>query len=164
MNNDEIRIGYFHESLRMAHHALYSGLLIASIAYFTVISKTSKTGYEIPFINVEVTSLQAFTSAIIAIYMFCGFICAHALHNATQNWNKITDENIARCVLDSPNLFFSNYVYRSALYSIFFTIGALLIKSTIEIEGWRSFVAGTLIATPYFYAFRSADYLREKRQ
>lgn len=160
MKIEELKINYCHDSLNLAQKAVYTGIIVSALAYLSLVSNSLQASYLIPFVNVPVASLKTFSISLVVLYFFCGAICAFGAQRALLNLRAIEDKEIAKCILNSPNIILSNVYLKSILYSIFFLIGVVLVSSVLELKGWQSMISGSIIASPYFYAFRISEYFK----
>lgn len=156
MNIEELKLQYYHESLALAQRSLISGILISAVAYSIVISGEAKPNYLVPFFNIELSSIRTFSITLTALFFLFGLISSYATSKASKIWLEITDKQIANYIRNSPNIFFANTSVKSFLYAVLLTAGTGLAVKLLNIDGWKSIIAGSFLAAPYFWAMRVA--------
>lgn len=160
MDLDEIAINYYHDSLLLAQKALISGITVSGIAYFVAISGESTSPYVVPFLEIEINSLRFFSICLLTIYVACGLLCLYGVQKSIDNWKLITNENLSNRLLNAPNILLAGSFYRACLYGGLFMVGASLSSQILEIEGWKTLLVGSALASPYFTAFQCATDLK----
>jgi hypothetical protein len=154
MNLDDLAITYYHDSLALAQKAIISGITVSGIAYLVAITGIGKASYTIPLIGIEVGSLSYFSISLLCLYFACGILCLHGMLKALNNWLLILDNELSTRLLHTPNILMSGTIPKAVLYGVLFTVGSSLSAQILTIEGWKVYLAGSLVGSPYFYALR----------
>jgi hypothetical protein len=161
MDLDEIAVNYYHDSLGLAQKALISGITVSGVAYFVAISGESKAPYIIPFLEIEVSSLRFFSISLLILYFACGMLCLYGVQKSIDNWKLISKEELSLRLLHVPSILLVGTISRACLYGGLFMVGASLSSQILEIEGWKNSLVGSLLASPYFVAFRCSSDLKD---
>lgn len=164
MDLDELAVEYYHSSLALAQKTLLGGLTVAGVAYLVATTGESRTSYLVPIIGVEVTSFSYFTISLLILFIACGVICSYGISKALDNWRLISDDSLASRLLQVPSLFMLGIVVDSLLYGFLVMVGVSLLDVVLGIDGWKSFVGGSIVTLPYFFAFRLSSDLRYLRK
>lgn len=163
MDLNELAVEYYHSSLDLAQKALLAGLSVAGVAYLVAITGVSRESYAVPLVGVEVESLSYFSISLIILFMACGFICNYGIRKAIDNWNLISNEDLAARLLEVPSLFMLGVVVDALLYGFLFMVGASLFEPIFGVSNWMSLIFGSVVVLPYFLAFSLSSDLRRFR-
>ncbi|WP_409525670.1 hypothetical protein [Nitrincola sp. MINF-07-Sa-05] len=164
MDLNELAMKYYHASLALAQKALLAGLTVAAVAYLVAITGEKKESYLIPLIEIEVASLNYFSISLLILFFACGIACSYGISKALDNWELVTDKNLAFRLLHIPSLFMIGILADSALYGFIFTVGASLSDAMFGFSDWKSFVFGWMVTLPYLIAFRLSSDLRQLKK
>jgi len=164
MDLDDLAVEYYHGSLVLAQKGLLGGLTVAGVAYLVATNGDSSASYLVPIIGIEVTSFSYFTISLLILFIACGVICSYGINKALDNWRLISDDSLASRLLQVPSLFMLGIIVDSLLYGFLVLVGVSLLEAVFGLYGWKSFVGGSIVTLPYFFAFRFSSDLRHLRK
>lgn len=160
MNLDELAIEYYHNSLELAQRSLIAGLTVSGIAYLTAINGERKSPYSIPLLDIEITSFSYFSITLLILFITCGALCTHGISKAIDNWKLVSNKELSIRLLQAPNILISGTIIHSLLYGFLFMVGVNLSEIVFGIRDWKTLMAGSAIAFPYFTALSFASKLK----
>ncbi len=164
MDLNELAVDYYHRSLALAQKTLLGGLTVASVAYLVVMKGESKASYVIPIVEVEVSSLNYFTTSLLILFIACGVICCYGISSALDNWKLISNKDLSARLLNLPSVFLMGVLVDALLHGFLIIAGGGISEVVFGVKGWEPFVLGFIVTLPYLFAFRLSSDLRHFRK
>ncbi|QSR35623.1 hypothetical protein CFI10_11545 [Marinobacterium iners] len=152
MNKEDIKVNFFTDSLTLAQRAIYTGIIVSIVAYWSISSSEDPQFYTIPVISVKVPTFEAFTLTMLLLYLLCGVVASFAVLKAIDNWKSIADKELANTLLQMPNTLLGNRFLRAVSYGFFFMIGYTLAEAIFDYSYHQTYFLSCVLASPYFVA------------
>lgn len=157
----EIQIYNFRESLKLSEKAVFTGLFVSIIVYYTSYTKDESHLPKIPFFDFEFHSLETFQFSLLILYIASGLLSWYSSNRALQILSTIKDEKIASELSRYPSIIVSNTWFSSFLAGALYGIGYLLLSAIYNFDNIFGYSLYFVVSIPFYITLKIGNKIND---